>query len=249
MRLKDKVAIVTGAGRGNGRALALGFSREGARLVVADLVAASAHKVSAEITADGGEALPIEVDVSRRESIEAMVDATLARFGQVDVLVNNAGVMNRDPALELSEAEFDRVIAVNLRGPFLCTQAAARHMQARGGSIINITSSSAVRTPPNLTAYAASKGGLQALTQALAVDLARYRIRVNAICPAVIRTDLNQDRLAAPGVTERETARIPLGRLGASSDLVGPAILLASDESAWMTGTSIAVDGGFLTHG
>lgn len=228
----------------------MGLAAAGAAVCAADIVPASAQETAAIITANDGRALAVGVDVTDRASVESMTEVAMRAFGRLDVLVNNAGVANRDPLLTVSESEFDRIMAVNLKGPLLCTQAAVPRMQASGGgSIINIVSTSCELVPPNLALYASSKGGLKVLTKAMAVELAQYNIRANGICPGTTPTGLNRDRLARPGAVEREVSRFPLGRLGRPEDYVGAAILLASDESAWMTGSMLWVEGGFLSLG
>lgn len=249
-RLDGKVAIVTGAGSGNGRAIAIGLAAAGAAVCTADMSLATARETSATIAANDGRALALQVDVTDRATIDDMVAAVARELGRVDVLVNNAGVTNRDTVLDVPESEFDRVIGVNLKGPLLCTQAAVPRMRAvGGGSIVNIVSTSAELVPPNLSVYAASKGGLKVLTKAMAVELGQYNIRANGICPGVTPTGMNQDRLSRPGVIERERARIPLGRVGRPEDYAGACVLLASDEAPWMTGAMLWIDGGFLCYG
>ena len=250
MRLDGKVAIVTGAGSGNGRGIAIGLAEAGAAVCAADVNLASAQETVDTILENGQRGLAAEANVTDRVSIERMVEAVWREYGRLDVLVNNAGVTNRDALLEIPESEFDRVIAVNLKGPLLCTQAAVPKMIASGGgSIINIVSTSAELVMPNLAVYAASKGGLKVLTRAMAVELAKHNIRANGICPGLTPTNLNAERLERPGVVERELERIPLGRLGRPEDYVGPCVLLASDQSSWMTGSMLWVEGGMLSYG
>ncbi len=245
MNLESKVAIVTGGGSGIGRAMSLGLAAAGAAVCVADVAIGGAEETAAMIAEKGGRGMAVQVDVTDRASIRRMVEAVVQRFCKVNVLLNNAGVANRDLILDLSEAEFDRVIGVNLKGPLLCTQEVVPHMRvAGGGSIINTISSSCELINPRLAVYGSSKGALKVLTKAMAVEFAQYNIRANGIVPHTTITGLNRTRIT-PEVEEREVARIPLGRLAKPEDYVGVAVLLASDESAWMTGSMVWVDGGF----
>lgn len=247
--LEGKVGIVTGAGSGNGRALAIGLAEAGAAVCAADINLQGAEETAESIRSAGGRAIAAAVNVADRASALALVDRTVGEFGRLDILVNNAGIINRDPLLELVEAEFDRVLDINLKGPLLCTQAAAPAMiRSGGGSIINIVSTITEMGAANMAAYAASKGGLKALTKAMAVELAPHKIRVNGISPGVTRTGINREQLARPEVVDRWLGRIPLGRIGSPEDHVGPAVLLASDASSWMTGEIIYVEGGFLSQ-
>jgi NAD(P)-dependent dehydrogenase (short-subunit alcohol dehydrogenase family) len=248
VRLRDKVALVTGAGRGNGRAIALGLSREGARLVIADISLDNAERTAGEVRAAGGEAAAVQVDVTRRAEVEAMVEAAYREFGRLDILVNNAGVLTRRPFLELPEEEWDQVMDVNLKGVFLCSQATARRMAESGsGCIINISSVNAVSTTPFTVHYCASKAGVSNLTKGMALALASMNIRVNAVAPSAILTDMSKGRLDTPEGQAAVLARTPLGRIATSEDLVGPVVFLASQDADFVTGTTLVVDGGWLT--
>jgi NAD(P)-dependent dehydrogenase (short-subunit alcohol dehydrogenase family) len=248
VRLRDKVALVTGAGRGNGRAIALGLAHEGARLVIADISTDNAERTAGEVRAAGGEAAAVRVDVTKRAEVEAMVDAAYREFGRLDILVNNAGVLTRRPFLELPEEEWDRVIGVNLKGVFLCSQAAARRMvESGGGCIINISSVNAVSTTPFTVHYCASKAGVSNLTKGMALALAPSGIRVNAVAPSAILTDMSKGRLDTPEGEAAVLARTPLGRLETSEDLIGPVVFLASSDAEFVTGATLVVDGGWLT--
>ena len=244
-RLEGKVAIVTGTGSGNGRAIALGYAREGARVFGADIDEASARETAELAERAGGEIEPGFVDVADSASVQAMVRQAEQRFGGLDILVANAGIIARAEFLDHTEEMFDRVIAVKLRGVFLCGLYAGRRMAERGGgSIVNIASVNSEVAAPTTAAYCASKGGVQMLTRSMALSLAQHNIRVNAIGPGTIRTNINRDRLDQPGAVEAESRRIPLGRLGQPEDLIGAAVFLASDDSAYVTGHTLFVDGG-----
>jgi NAD(P)-dependent dehydrogenase (short-subunit alcohol dehydrogenase family) len=249
MRLQDKVAIVTGAASGNGRGIAIRLAEEGARVVVVDVSVPGAQETAAMIEINGGQSLIVKADVSRREQLEAMLAATLDRFGQVDILVNNAGVESMKPFLELPEAEWDRVMAVNLKGPFLCSQVVGRVMaQAGGGKIVNIASICSDVALTGEAHYIASKGGLLMLTKAMALDLAQYNINVNAVGPGVIETGMTANSLNNPTRVEMFLNHIPLKRIGQPRDVANAVLFLASAEADYITGTILYVDGGWLTQ-
>jgi 3-oxoacyl-[acyl-carrier protein] reductase len=239
-RLDGKVAIVTGAGSGIGRGIAERFAEEGARVVVDDVDAETAAEVAGAI---GG--LAVAADVSSSPDVDRLFDTTIEQLGGVDVLVNNAGLIDVERhVLEADEAWWDRVIAVNLKGQFLCALRAAKWMAEHGGgAIVNLSSGGARAAHRGMVAYDASKGGVEAMTRALALDLAPYGIRVNAIAPGSI--DVR-------GFTPEEAAKrgetVPLGRVGTPADMAGPAVFLASDDAAYVTGVAISVDGGLIAQ-
>jgi NAD(P)-dependent dehydrogenase (short-subunit alcohol dehydrogenase family) len=243
-RLAGKVAIVTGGGRGIGRAIAERYGREGARVAIVDLDAAAAREAADAV---GGEALAIQADVSANTDVERLLAETLERFGTVDVLVNNAAVIEHAVrhVLEADEAWWDLVVDVNLKGHFLCSLAAARHMaRRRSGTIITMSSGGATRAHRGMAAYDASKGGIEALTRALALDLAPYGIRVAGLVPGFIeRVGATSDEARA-----QAGATVPLGRMGVPEELAGPAVFLASDDAAYVTGSFVTVDGGVLSQ-
>jgi NAD(P)-dependent dehydrogenase (short-subunit alcohol dehydrogenase family) len=246
-RLAGRVAIVTGGASGIGRALALGFGRESARVVIADRDVAGGEATVAAMRDDGGMGQFIAVDVASTADVRLLVTATVATFGRLDAIMVNAGVNRAAPALDVTEADWDAVVNVNLRGAFFCAQAAARHMVTAGGGSIVFTSSQLADFPRRrMPAYIASKAGLLGLTRALALEWGPQRVRVNAIQPGVIATSINAARRAIPAEVAADVARTALGRLGEPEDLVGMAVFLACDESAYVTGAAFRVDGGWL---
>jgi NAD(P)-dependent dehydrogenase (short-subunit alcohol dehydrogenase family) len=246
-RLEGKVAIVTGAGSGNGRGITLGYAREGARVLAADLNETSAQETAELAERAGGRVEPGRVDVANGASVEAMVAQAERAFGKIDLLVANAGINDRMDFLDLTEEVWDRILDVNLKGVFLCGLHTARRMaQSGGGAIINIASINSQIAGSLTAAYCASKGGVQMLTRSMAVSLAPHRIRVNAIGPGIIETNLTRALLDSPDQVDFFNRRSPIGRIGTPDDLVGPAVFLASDESAYVTGHTLFVDGGIL---
>jgi len=246
-RVEGRIVLVAGAGGGIGSAGAEGLAREGAAVVCTDIDAAAAEAVAARIRAAGGRASAFALDVRDRAAVDDAVTAAVRTFGRLDVLVDCAGVSHGGNFLDLDHGEWERVIAVNLTGMFHLGQVAARQMvrQGGGGSIINVTSQLAEVARPERAAYVASKGGGRSLTHAMALDLAPHGIRVNAIAPGPTLTGLTRASYADPERRRATIAQIPLGRLGDPQDLVGAILFLASDESRWMTGSTLTVDGGY----
>ena len=244
-RFTNKIVMVTGAAHGIGRAIALRFGSEGAQIIVNDVDAAGAEATVQAIITHGGLAVPGVADVSDKSQVDHLFDTMFERFGTVDVLVNNAGIINAERHfLEADEAWWDRVLAVNLKSVFLCSFRAAQVMARRHqGVIINMSSGGATQSHRGMAAYDASKGGIEALTRAMALDLAPYGIRVNALVPGSIDSQgMNPEVKRERGVT------VPLGRVGEPEDMAGPAAFLASEDASYITGHIIAVDGGLLSQ-
>ena len=250
MRLEGKNAIVTGAASGIGRAIAVGFAREGAGVLAGDIDVAGAERTAETICKAGGRATAAQVDVSQRPQVEAMLAAALKAFRRIHILVCAPGIATDRHFLDLPEDEWDRVLDVNLKSLYLCGQVVGRHMAAQGGgSIINITSQVAEVAQPNSAHYHASKGGGKMLTKAMALDLVSHGIRVNALAPGFTETGLTaKHHRTEAGRAWRQwlLARIPMGRAAQPEEMVGPAVFLASDESSYVTGISLVVDGGYL---
>jgi NAD(P)-dependent dehydrogenase (short-subunit alcohol dehydrogenase family) len=253
-RLAGRVALITGAGSGMGRTAALLFAREGAAVVAAD-VSPSGQQTAADIADAGGEGLFVQADVSDEAQVESMVGQTVGRFGRLDVLYNNAGIGPPDDAAihELPTEVWDRVMNINVRGMYLCCRFGVRAMLSqpvpRNASIVNTASIAGMvgnSTLPS-TAYTVSKGAVMALTKQVAVSYAAEGIRCNAVCPGPILTPILEPFFAEPGVRERFEQRIPLGRMGESEDVANLALFLASDESSFITGSLVVIDGGITS--
>jgi NAD(P)-dependent dehydrogenase (short-subunit alcohol dehydrogenase family) len=242
MRLKDRTAIITGGARGIGRAIAERFLAEGAKVMLGDVDAVTLSQTAAEL----GCAACL-TDVAKQADIDRLVATALDAFGEIDILVNNAGITHAAEFLDLTIEDFDRVIAVNLRSAFVASQAVARHMIPRGkGAIVNMSSVNAVFAIPTQIPYAISKGGMNQLTKVSAMALAPHGIRVNAIGPGTILTDMGQAIMNNDEMKQRVMSRTPLGRCGEPSEVASIAAFLASDDASYLTGQTIYPDGGRL---
>jgi NAD(P)-dependent dehydrogenase (short-subunit alcohol dehydrogenase family) len=254
MRLKDKVAIITGAAQGIGGTLALGFAREGAKIVIGDILDGSA--MVEEITKIGSDAIFVRTDVNDESACFALAQAAVDRFGAIDILVNNAAIFGGlilKPFMEVSSEEYKRVMEINTSGAFHCTKAVFPHMKGRGGKIINISSASILEGAPGMPHYVASKGAIIALTRALARELGDFNIRVNAIAPGFTHSEagdaLDRNRaLPIPSLEELQINARSIKKKGIPEYLIGPALFLATDDSSFITGEMIVNDGGLTFH-
>ena len=247
MRMEARIVMVTGAARGIGLGCALRFAEEGAAVAVVDVDGAAGAEAADRLRGLGASALFLQADVGRKAEVDAAIEQTLRSLGPIDVLISNAAINRPAEFLDVSEADFDLVLRTNLTSTFLVGQAVARQMVANGrrGAIINMSSGNAVMTGPTLAAYAASKGGICSLTRVMALSLARYDIRVNAIGPGTILTEMTRSRLwDDAGARTVILSRTPLGRFGEPADVAGMALFLASEDAAYVTGQTFFVDGG-----
>jgi len=249
MRLQNKVAIVTGAATGIGKAIAICFAREGAKVVI-DFVGKpdSPAGVEKEIADSGGQCLAVAADVSKPDQVARLIDSAVKAFGRLDIVVNNAGVEKKIAFVHYPLDELQKILAVNLIGPFLVSQAAARQMirQGQGGRIINISSVHEDLPMPGNAAYCASKGGLRMLARTIAVELAKSDITVNNIGPGAVFTPIDADVEGKPGMEKALMGEIPLNRWGKPEEIAGLAVYLASDEAGYITGSTYFIDGGML---
>jgi len=243
MQLKNKVAIVTGARRGIGYGIVIALAKEGCNVVVSDINQKDCEKVVEEIESMGVKGLAVSCDVSQKEDVDNLIAKTMEKFSQLDILVNNAGVFPFVPFLNMTEKDWDKVLDVNLKSVFLCSQAAVKIMKS-GSKIVSISSIAALIGFPSLTHYCASKGGVSSMIRALALELAPQKINVNAVAPGAIDTP-GADETSNEEVKKQTIAAIPLARMGTIKDIANVVVFLASDKSNYMTGQTIIVDGGW----
>jgi len=248
--LKDKVAVITGARRGMGKADAITLARLGAKVVVSDISEEECQLVADEIKKNGGEAMAVKCDVTKKAEVEKMVKAAVDKWGRVDILVNNAGICQFKPFLEVTEEDWDKTLDVNLKGYFLCAQACAKEMaKQKSGAIVNIASVVMGQIGigmAGLAHYSASKGGIAALTKTLALELSPYNIRVNAIAPGAIDTPMAASTKMDPKAYESFMMKIPMHRMGQAEEISRTVSFLVSDEASYITGATLPVDGGWL---
>lgn len=252
-RLAGKVALVTGGGSGIGRAIALAFLREGAKVAVAGRREAKLRETLLEAEKGAENGLAVALDVSRADQAGRAVQETVARFGRLDVLVNCAGILHVSTVEGIPEEQWDELMRVNLKGPFLMSRAALPEFRkAGGGTIVNVGSILGLIAMKDRAAYCASKGGVTMLTKAMAVDHAHEKVRVNCICPSIVETELVRELFAAGPAGEAarraRIAQIPLGRVGSPQDVAAMSVFLASEESSWLTGAAIPLDGGLSAY-
>lgn len=251
-QLTDKVAIVTGAGKGIGKAIALGFAEAGAHVVVAARTQSDIDEVASQIRAKGRKALAVSTDVRHKAQVTNLVSETLKKFGRIDILVNNAGTFIYSPVVEMSIEEWDSMFEANMKSVFLCCQAVAKPMMSqKSGSIINISSMASVVPDPGRSAYSASKAGVNNFTRNLSIELAPYNIRANAIAPGLIITpgisrEVKLMRQRIPNFRTSVVDRVPLKRVAKPEELIGAAIFLASEAASYITGITLEVCGGLL---
>lgn len=246
MGISGRVAVITGAGQGIGRAVAHAFAQADAKVVIAEMNRETGEAVAGEIQSSGGTALAVATDVTQRGDIENLLERSIKEFGQVDIWVNNAGVIRPAMLHQMTQADFDQVIDVHLKGTFMCVQIAARHMrEKKSGRIINVTSSAGILGTIGQINYSAAKGGIISITKSAARELARYNITVNCVAPAAV-TQMTEKLLADDKLRELYLSRIPMGRLAQPEEIAPVFVFLASSYASYMTGQVLCVDGGMV---
>lgn len=254
MKLKDKVAVITGGAMGIGEATARLFAVEGATVVIGDIADGAAQKVVDDLVSAGGQAARYHVDVRQPDHIETLIKGAVESFGGVDILINNAGVVLAKSTTETALEEWERIISINLTGAWLCARATIPVIQQRGGgAIVNVASNAGLVGFPNLAAYCASKGGVVQLTKAMALDCALHHIRVNAVCPGHTRTPMGDSFVTAHAdpqafVEEFINVQHPIGRMAEAAEVARTILFLASDDSSFITGSILAADGGYTAR-
>lgn len=249
MRFNNKVAIVTGSTRGIGKAIAIQLVKDGAKVIINGTKQETVDEAVKEV-GKSGTVYGIAADVSKKADVQRLIDGAVKKFGKLDIMVNNAGIVNFSPFVDLKEEDWDRMLDVDLKGCYLCCQAAAKQMikQKKGGKILNISSIAGFIGFPGLSHYCAAKAGVIELTKEIATELGPFKINVNAIGPGVIETDMTKDMLVDPKAMKGFLARIPLGRIGKPDDIAKATAFLVSDEADYVTGITLFVDGGWLTQ-
>ncbi len=249
MNLKNKSAIVTGARRGIGKAIALDLAEKGAKVVVSDLKISDCQKVVKEIKKRGGEALAVKCDVTKKSEINNLLKKTKQKFKKIDILVSNAGVVVQKPFTKLTEKDWDFTLDINLKGAFLCAGAVAKQMEKqKSGKIIFISSIAGQVGFGNTSAYCASKAGIIGLAKGMALDLAESNIQVNVVAPGVIKTDMTEDMLKDPKTKKSLLSNIPMKKIGRTQDISQAVNFLASNQADYVTGETLTVDGGWVAH-
>jgi NAD(P)-dependent dehydrogenase (short-subunit alcohol dehydrogenase family) len=254
MKLSGKVAIVTGGGTGIGSGISRALTEAGARVVIGQPHQQAAEQTVRELSLEGAEVLFLPVDIRYREQVQAMVRGTIERWGKIDILVNNAALTGSAviaPFLDCTDELLSQVLDVNLKGTFICSQEVARHMVDHGGSITNISSVGAFAAQEGASVYCATKAGVVGLTQAMALELAVFGIRVNCIAPGLIKTESNEnvhDEMRGRGITGRYLRNVPLNRRGTPKEIGSAVVFLASEDAGYITGQTIVIDGGLLTY-
>lgn len=251
MRLQDKVALVTGGSRGIGRAICLAFAAQGAAVAVNATTYEGADKTAEEIRRQGGRAMAVKANVADPQEVNAMVEEVVSGFGRLDIMVNNAGISMAKASADIPLEDWNRAIDIDLNGVFYCSQAAGRQMlKQKSGNIINMSSMFGLVVAPGRAAYSTSKGGINAMTKVLGVEWAKENIRVNAICPGYITTELVTDLIGKKILDQAKLSRrCPMGRLGNVDEVAKVAVFLASDDASYITGQTIVVDGGWSVYG